>query len=121
MPYREGRLRLAIFIALMLGASSARAQLPPIKYDGPDVQYGLGYVAVLSTHKTDKDALKVFADLQQKYPEQLQDGIPAVLRADLSSNGSAPPQWHLIVGPPSSQELISAMCERLRSAGFVGC
>jgi cell division protein FtsN len=78
-----------------------------------------GYVAVLASHKSRMDALKKFADLQQKY-NVLQGKIPDVLEADLSSRGLGT-MYRLVVGPPGSRDAASAFCGQLKSAGHPDC
>jgi hypothetical protein len=79
-----------------------------------------GYVAVLSSQRTRMDALKTFADLQQKYTSVLQNKIPDVQEADLSARGLGT-MYRVVVGPPSSREAAANICGQLKSAGFQGC
>jgi sporulation related protein len=81
---------------------------------------GLGYVAVLFTEKTSMDALKKFADMQQKYTDVLVDKTPDVQEADLSDRGLGT-QYRLVVGPPGSRNSASGVCAQLKSAGYSGC
>jgi hypothetical protein len=81
---------------------------------------GLGYVAVLFTEKTSMDALKKFADMQQKYTDVLVDKTPDVQEADLSDRGLGT-QYRLVVGPPGSRNAASGVCAQLKSAGYSGC
>ena len=81
---------------------------------------GLGYVAVLFTEKTSMDALKKFADMQQKYTNVLEDKTPDVQEADLSDRGLGT-QYRLVVGPPGSKNSASGVCAQLKSAGYSGC
>lgn len=80
----------------------------------------VGYVAVLASQKSRIDALKTFADLQQKYNRVLQNKIPDVLEADLSARGLGT-MYRVVVGPPSSREAAADLCGQLKSAGFQGC
>jgi len=80
----------------------------------------VGYVAVLSSQKSRIDALKTFADLQQKYGSVLQNKIPDVQEADLSARGLGT-MYRVVVGPPSSREAAANLCGQLKSAGFQGC
>jgi len=80
----------------------------------------VGYVAVLASQKSRIDALKTFADLQQKYNHVLQNKIPDVLEADLSARGLGT-MYRVVVGPPSSREAAADLCGQLKSAGFQGC
>ena len=79
-----------------------------------------GYVAVLSSQKSRMDALKTFADLQQKYTSVLQNKIPDVQEADLSARGLGT-MYRVVVGPPSSREAAADVCGQLKTAGFTGC
>jgi hypothetical protein len=77
-----------------------------------------GYVAVLSSQKSRMDALKVFADLQQKYSDVLSSKTPDVQEADLGEKGV----WYrAVVGPPGSREAAFNVCSQLKSAGYTGC
>ena len=81
---------------------------------------GAGYVAVLSSQKTRMDALKVFADMQQKYGDTLAGKTPDVQEADLSSRGLGT-MYRLVVGPPASREAASSICNQLKAAGHKDC
>lgn len=81
---------------------------------------GLGYVAVLFSKKSSMDALKGFADLQQKYGEVLGDKTPDVQEADLSARGLGT-MYRLVVGPPGSHNAARGVCTQLRAAGYEGC
>ncbi|MEQ1715247.1 MAG: SPOR domain-containing protein [Hyphomicrobium sp.] len=83
---------------------------------------GSGFVAVLaSVPRTDKsrmDALKRFADMQQKYSGVLTGKTPDVAEANLGAKGS----YHrLVVGPPGSREQASTVCSQLKSQGYADC
>jgi hypothetical protein len=76
-----------------------------------------GFVAVLSSQKSRSDALRAFADLQQKFPGVLSDKQPEVQAADLESG-----HWErLVVGPPASRESAKDVCDKLAAAGYKGC
>lgn len=78
----------------------------------------LGFVAVLSSQKTRVDALKAFADAQQKHPDVLGTKTPDVLEANLGDKG----MWYrAVVGPPGSREAAANVCGQLKSAGYNGC
>lgn len=83
---------------------------------------GAGFVAVLasipSSNNSRMEALKQFADLQQRYPSQLQSKSPEVQSANLAGKGNYD---RLIVGPPGSRQQANALCEQLKSAGYSGC
>jgi sporulation related protein len=64
------------------------------------------------------DALKAFADMQQKYGDTLQNRTPDVREVDLGDKGV----WHrLVVGPPASREAASGVCMQLKAQGYSGC
>lgn len=80
-----------------------------------------GYVAVLASvpasSRSRLDALRQFADMQQKYAT-LQNKTPDVQEANLGEKGT----YHrLLVGPPGSREQASAVCSDLKTAGYSGC
>jgi cell division septation protein DedD len=75
-------------------------------------------VPVLSSQKSRMDALKAFADMQQKYGDVLQSRTPDVREVDLGDKGV----WHrLVVGPPASREAASTVCTQLKAHGYSGC
>jgi hypothetical protein len=77
-----------------------------------------GYVAVLSSRKSHMDALKSFADIQQKYTSVLQGRTPDVREADLGEKGV----WYrVVVGPPGSRDSANSVCSQLKSQGYSGC
>src|SRR5262245_58625830 len=77
-----------------------------------------GYVAVLSSKKSRMDALKAFADIQQKYGDVLASKTPDVQEADLGDKGL----WYrAVVGPPGSRDAASAVCSQLKTAGHTAC
>jgi cell division protein FtsN len=77
-----------------------------------------GYVAVLSSQKSRMDALKAFADLQQKYGDVLSSKTPDVQEANLGDKGV----WYrAVVGPPVSRDAASGICSQLKAAGYAGC
>lgn len=83
---------------------------------------GAGYVAVLaSVPASDSsriDALKQFADMQQKYSVILQNKTPDVQEANLGEKGT----YHrLLVGPPGSRDSASSLCVQLKAQGYSGC
>ena len=79
-----------------------------------------GYVVVLSSQKSRIDALKAFADLQQKYGSVLDNKVPDVREADLSARGLGT-VYRVVIGPPGSREAANGICDQLKSAGFTGC
>jgi len=79
---------------------------------------GAGYVAVLSSQKSRMDALKIFANMQEKYGEVLSSRTPDVQEANLGEKGV----WYrLVVGPPGSRDAAASLCTQLKSAGYSGC
>jgi hypothetical protein len=79
---------------------------------------GSGYVAVLSSQKSRMDALKIFANMQEKYGDVLASRTPDVQEANLGEKGV----WYrLVVGPPGSRDAASGVCSQLKTAGYNGC
>jgi cell division septation protein DedD len=83
---------------------------------------GAGYVAVLASVPASGssriDALKQFADMQQKYTAILQNKTPDVQEANLGEKGT----YHrLLVGPPGSRDSASSVCTQLKAQGYTGC
>ncbi len=81
-----------------------------------------GFVAVLaSVPRSDSsriDALKRFADMQQKYGSVLGGKTPDVAEANLGAKGA----YHrLVVGPPGSREQAGAVCSQLKTQGYGDC
>jgi hypothetical protein len=81
-----------------------------------------GYVAVLASVPTSSssrmDALKRYADMQQKYASLLTGKTPDVTEANLGAKGN----YHrLVVGPPSSRDQASSLCSQLKSQGYNDC
>ena len=83
---------------------------------------GSGFVAVLAsiphTSSSRMDALKRFADMQQKYSSALVGKTPDVAAANLGAKGRYD---RLIVGPPGSRQEASNVCAQLKSAGYGTC
>ena len=79
---------------------------------------GAGFVAVLSSQKSRMDALKIFANMQEKYGTVLSSRTPDVQEANLGEKG----MWYrLVVGPPGSRDAAASLCTQLKTAGFAGC
>lgn len=81
-----------------------------------------GYVVVLASVPASAssriDALKQFADMQQKYSALLQDKLPDVREADLGEKGT----YHrLLAGPPGSKESANQVCSQLKAQGYPSC
>jgi len=79
-----------------------------------------GYVAVLATESTRMQALKSFAELQQKHPQTLQDKVLEVQEADLKARGLGV-MYRVIVGPAASRGDAIAVCAALKAQGYNGC
>jgi cell division septation protein DedD len=83
---------------------------------------GAGYVAVLASvpasGSSRMDALKQFADMQQKYGSILSNKTPDIQEANLGEKGT----YHrLMVGPPGSRDSASSVCTQLKAEGYSGC
>lgn len=97
-------------------AAAVPAPAKPVATAAPAA--GNGFVPVLSSQKSRMDALKAFADMQQKYGDVLQSRTPDVREVDLGDKGV----WHrLVVGPPASREAASTVCTQLKAHGYSGC
>jgi hypothetical protein len=92
-----------------LGAGEVAAAAAPRKPSGA------GYMAVVGNHKTQMEAMKAFADMQQKYPS-LQGKQPVVQEADLTARGMGVVQ-RLMVGPPGSRASAVETCKQMEAAG----
>lgn len=101
-------------VAALASPSVAAGPAPAVKTGSA------GYVAVLSSQRSRMDALKTFADLQQKYGSVLANKIPDVREADLSARALGT-VYRVVVGPPGPREAANSICDRLKSAGFSGC
>jgi cell division septation protein DedD len=100
------------------GTTPVKVASPPKASPPPAASSGAGYVAVLSSQKTRMDALKAFADLQQKYGEALSGRVPDVQEANLGEKGI----WYrVVVGPPGSRDAANGVCSQLKSAGYSNC
>jgi hypothetical protein len=82
---------------------------------------GTGFVAVLASipHSSSSriDALKRFADMQQKYSAALSGKTPDIASANLSKGVYD----RLVVGPPGSREQASNVCTQLKAEGYASC
>lgn len=83
---------------------------------------GSGFIPVLASvpasGKSRMEALKQFADMQQKYGAVLSDKTPDVQEANLGEKGT----YHrLLAGPPGSREQATQVCGQLKAAGYNGC
>jgi len=98
--------------------SDATADAPPVV---PSSGGGSGFVAVLaSIPRSDSsriDALKRFADMQQKYGSALAGKTPDVASATLAKGAYD----RLVVGPPGSREEANNVCSQLKAQGYKDC
>jgi SPOR domain len=82
---------------------------------------GTGFVAVLASipHSASSriDALKRFADMQQKYSAALSGKTPDIASANLAKGAYD----RLVVGPPGSREQASNVCTQLKAEGYSSC
>jgi hypothetical protein len=81
-----------------------------------------GYVVVLASipasGNSRLDALKRFADMQQKYGTVLANKTPEVQEANLGDKGMFN---RLLVGPPGSRSQASQLCTELKASGYKDC
>jgi cell division septation protein DedD len=91
---------------------------PPATSASANTGGASGYVCVLASTASRMEALKKFADLQQKF-EVLKDHVPEVKEVDLSARGLGT-MYRLVAGPPSSREAASGLCSNLRTSGLAG-
>jgi hypothetical protein len=100
--------------------NDATADAPPVVAD-PSGGGGTGFVAVLASvpHSASSriDALKWFADMQQKYGTALAGKTPDIASANLSKGAYD----RLVVGPPGSREEASNVCSQLKAQGYKDC
>ncbi len=78
-----------------------------------------GFVTVLGYQKGRMEALKMMADLQQKYA-QLQGQKLDVIESDQSARGLGV-IYRVVAGPPASRSNAMGLCKQLSDAGFKGC
>ena len=77
-----------------------------------------GYVAVLASKRNRQDALNSFADLFQKFPQELAGRTPDVREVNLADKGV----WYrLIAGPPGSRQAARDLCVKLKARGMKDC
>ncbi|MET0638913.1 MAG: SPOR domain-containing protein [Hyphomicrobium sp.] len=103
----------------------ARAE-PTVESDASDPPpvaspHGSGFVAVLASvpHSASSriDALKRFADMQQKYSTALAGKTPDIASANLAKGAYD----RLVVGPPGSRQEASNVCAQLKAEGYQSC
>ncbi|MFT3731332.1 MAG: SPOR domain-containing protein [Hyphomicrobium sp.] len=96
--------------------TDATADAPPVT-----THTGTGFVAVLASvphSETSRiDALKRFADMQQKYSTALAGKTPDIASANLAKGVYD----RLVVGPPGSREEASNVCAQLKAQGYHSC
>ena len=100
-------------------AAGAPAQTAAVAAAAPKAGI-TGYMAVLASPKSRMDALKTFADLQQKYPAVLSNRAPEVQETDQSARGLGT-LYRVMVGPPGSREAANDLCTQIKAAGHGGC
>jgi hypothetical protein len=94
------------------GAAAQAATAPPAAARGAN-----GFVAVLSSQGSRLDALKVYADLQQRYGEVL-----ANKPADVQETVVNGKTWfRAVVGPPGSRQAANEICTQIKAAGHKDC
>jgi septal ring-binding cell division protein DamX len=93
------------------------ATAPPTTATAPPKTGGNGYVAVLSSQGSRMDALKVYADLQQKYGDVLANKPADVQEAVV--NGKT--WFRAVVGPPGSRQAANDICAQIKAAGHKDC
>ena len=103
-------------------SDAASAAATPASASTSVATTGSGFVAVLASvprsNSSRMDALKRFADMQQKYASVLSGKTPDVAEANLGTKGS----YHrLVVGPPGSREQANSLCSQLKSQGYTDC
>ena len=116
------KLKKVAQAAVVADAGVATDATPPPASVATSGGGGNGFVAVLaSVPRSDTsrlDALKRFADMQQKYGTVLGGKTPDVAEANLGAKGA----YHrLVVGPPGSREQASSVCTQLKSQGYADC
>lgn len=83
---------------------------------------GSGYVAVIASvpHSESSriDALKRYADMQQKYATALAGKTPDISTANLGAKGNFD---RLVVGPPGSRQEANNVCSQLKAEGYTSC
>jgi SPOR domain len=99
-------------------ATAAVAAPPPAAAQPAAATGANGFVAVLSSQKSRLDALKVYADIQQKFGQVLSNKPADVQEANLGDKGV---YYRAVVGPPGSRDAASTLCGQLKAAGFAGC
>jgi hypothetical protein len=96
------------------------ASRTPVQTQSPSRGGGNGYVAVLSSKSSQLEALKAIADMQARYTTILR-GKPADVRASDQSARGLGVVYRAVVGPASSRQEASAVCFKLKAAGYKGC
>ncbi len=99
--------------AVATGSTESAARPPAASALGKG---GAGFVAVVASAKSRIDALKSFADLQQKFGSVLTDKAADVQESDQSARGLGT-VYRAVVGPPGSREQARQVCQQLQAAG----
>jgi hypothetical protein len=95
-----------------------QAARTPVATPAAPAPTGAGYVAVVSSRQSHMEALKAFADIQQKYGSVLQGRTPDVREANLGEKGV---WFRVVLGPPGSRESANSVCSQLKTQGYSGC
>jgi hypothetical protein len=66
------------------------------------------------------NALKSFAELQQKHPVALQNRVPDLQKVDLKARGLGI-MYRVVAGPASSRGVANSVCNKLKTEGYKGC
>ena len=76
------------------------------------------YVIQVGTKQNQTEALRAFADMQQKYPTLLANYRPMVQKADLGAKGI----WYRMkIGPMSDKYTALNLCRQLKAQGYPDC
>ena len=79
---------------------------------------GGGYVAWVTSHQNQGDALAQFAGLKQKYPDLMSNKQPDIKTANLNEKGT----WYRVrIGPASSKSEMDELCLKLKASGLKDC
>jgi cell division protein FtsN len=74
-----------------------------------------GYVVQASVANTEVEALGAFADMQQRFGGLLASSQPDIQKIDGNKG------YRLRIGPPTSKQAASALCNKLKAAGHKDC
>jgi hypothetical protein len=76
---------------------------------------GSGYVVQASVANTEVEALGAFADMQSRYGSLLSSSQPDIQKIDGNKG------YRLRIGPPTSKQAASTLCNKLKAAGHKDC